>query len=186
MATQTHKGMLHLICSTLHSYAAGRGVRKDEPILINGPDCKLVLNHLLRHYGIFFLHPEPQFCSLRAESESDPSLRTREHVIPIAELMTVLMRRAIAGQDVSPSWLVEFLRKYLITCRIHKEEDKLLTSAEFAEEMPKAALLPNDEFEIWARYDHPKCKIEREDATPWLRITKTGRQNPIAQPDMSY
>lgn len=185
MATQTHKGMLHLICSTLTSYGAGRGPRKDEPILINDPDCKLALNYLLRHYGIFFLHPEPEYCSPRAKAEKDPSLRTREHVIPIAELMKVLMRRAAAGQDVSPAYLVRFLSKYLITCRIHKEENKRLTQAKFAEAMPPDAVLANDEFEIWARYDHAKCRIERDKADAWIRITKNGKQKQIERPDMS-
>lgn len=185
MATQTHKGMIHLICLVLESYAVGRRGRADEEIIVDDPDCKLALNHMIRHYGLFFIHPEPEFWSVDALSETDRNQRTRDHVIPVAEIMKVLMRKATEQNGVSQGFLVDFLGKYLVTCRITKSEDRRLTKAGFAEAVPPQAILPYDEFDIWARYDHLDCKIQRQNTDPWIRKTKGGKSVRIKKPEMN-
>lgn len=131
-------------------------------------DCKVALNPLIRAYGDLFCHREPNHMS-KVASVGAASSKTKDHVIPVRELMLAMMDRARLDCSDLAGWIENFLNEYSIVCLIDESEDQLLRANGLWNKMPENASFHNGEFCcIWARYLHPKINISRSDGN-WPR-----------------
>lgn len=120
---------------------------------INDPECKLAINHLIRSYGFFFLHPSPDSISIAARGILDKKLLTIDHVVPVKVIMKLLMEKATTKEGVTPQFLRQFLSKHLITCLITKEENAKLNAAKLGYKLPNLTLNRRGDVQrLWARY----------------------------------
>lgn len=122
-------------------------------------DCQLAINFLIRmyHVRLTFMSKLPMPMSNEAIASSGEKL-IKEHAIPVATIMKLLIDSEIPATDAPVDQLIDRVMKLLdaTTCRalVTKREDARLTAANLADRMPEEFAYP------WA--------------DPWVRYKKAG------------